>query len=151
MPCNVEFLFTAFSGRRVLVDIYIYIVYRILIAYRYTDTLTHCSVVLFKCHIHCGGHMFRRIIWRDNHKYHFWKGLKGDVRSLFEELFKIESGRPRILSRIRLESDRVLKQRSVQDNTTALLALILALYHTVLESYDLQITSILSGMYFILF
>jgi hypothetical protein len=31
--------------------------------------------------------MFGRIIGRDNHKYHFGKDLKGDVRSLFEEFF----------------------------------------------------------------
>ena len=78
--------------------------------------------------------MFRRIIGRDNHKCHVGKDLKGDVRSLFEELFQTESGRPRIFSGIRLQIDKVLNQRSVQNNTTALLALRCALYHTILTA-----------------
>jgi hypothetical protein len=63
MLCNVEFLFTALCGRRVMVGIY-----RILTAYIYTNTHTHthththCNVKLFNNAAYTVVVMFPRII-----------------------------------------------------------------------------------------
>jgi len=45
----------------------------------YTHTL-QCYVMLLNSAVYTVAVMFRRIIWRNNHKYHVWKVLKGNVR-----------------------------------------------------------------------